>query len=300
MPCSLFMHTVLLIQCKEQHLKIKIANADVLFWTPNCHTKKSDLYLADGIIEAIEDSGNNINNFTPDKLIDAKGKLVIPGFINCHTHAYMSVFRNWADDLAFDEWLFKKIIPAEDAIKPEDAYWCNFLSCIEMIKTGTTCFADMHMFTHQSVKAATESGMRAVISRGLIGESMDDPATKTRLAMALEEMDAAKGNMRVSFMMAAHAIYTCGERLLRELPDIALEKNTGLHIHVSEGKTEYNNCIKEHGLTPTAYLDSLDFFRAPTLAAHCVNLTEEDIDILTKKKVSAVTNPISKIGRAHV
>ena len=283
-------------------MKIKIANADVLFWTPNCHTRRADLYLADGIIESIEsrpieDSGNNsaANNFTADHVIDGKGKLVIPGLVNCHTHAYMSAFRNWADDLAFDEWLFKKILPAEDALKPEDAYWCNLLSCLEMIKTGTTCFADMHMFTHQSVRAATESGLRAVISRGLVGESMDDPAARTRLAEALEEMDAAAGNSRISFMLAAHAIYTCGEDLLRKLPDMALEKNIGLHIHVSEGRTEYDNCIKERGCSPVSYLDSLDFFRVPTLAAHCVHLAEGDIEILAARKVSAAANPVSNM-----
>jgi 5-methylthioadenosine/S-adenosylhomocysteine deaminase len=149
----------------------------------------------------------------------------------------MSAFRNYADDLPFDDWLFKKILPAEDAMTAEDAYWCNLLSCMEMIKTGTTCFADMHMFKHKSVRAAAESGMRAVISRGLIGESTNDGAAKIRLAEAFEEMGDAAGNSRISFMLGPHAIYTCGEQLLKELPDIALEKNLKSHIHLSEGRT---------------------------------------------------------------
>ena len=207
----------------------------------------------------------------------------------------MSIFRNYADDLPFDEWLFKKILPAEDALLPEDAYWCNLLSCMEMIRTGTTCFTDMHLFKHQSVRAAVESGMRAVISRGLVGESMDDPAAKSRLDEAFEEMEGARGQKRLCFTLGPHAIYTCGEALLRELTDIALEKNLPLQIHLSESRFEYDSSIKEHGLSPTAYLESLGFFRAPVLAAHCVHLSDEDIKILANRGVSVATNPVSNM-----
>jgi 5-methylthioadenosine/S-adenosylhomocysteine deaminase len=288
-------------------MKIKIKNAKVLFWEPKCHARQTDLYLADGLIAAIGDSEEHVlseqvlskqvpgKDFVADKVIDANGKLVIPGLINCHTHAYMSVFRNYADDLPFDEWLFKKIMPAEDALKAEDAYWCNLLSCLEMIKTGTTCFVDMHMFKQQSVRAVTESGMRAVISRGLVGESADDPAAKARLAEAFEEMEAAAGNSRITFMLGPHAIYSCGEGLLRELPSIAKEKNLGLNIHVSESRNEFDTCMQKHGCSPVAYLNSLDFFNVPTLAAHCVHLTGEDIKILAARKVSVAANPVSNM-----
>jgi 5-methylthioadenosine/S-adenosylhomocysteine deaminase len=272
-------------------LNIKIENADVLFWKPSCHIRQEDLFLAEGQIKAVGETGIDFN---PDRIINGSGKLVIPGLINCHTHAYMSIFRNYADDLPFDKWLFQKIMPVEDALTPEDAYWCNLLSCLEMIKTGTTCFTDMHMFKHQSVRAASESGLRAMISRGLVGETADDPAARKRLEEAFEEMDASE-NSRITFMLGPHAIYTCGEALLRELPAIARKKNVGLQLHLSESRTEFDNCMEKHGCTPTAFLDSLGFFSVPVLAAHCVHLTNEDIEILARRKVSVAANPVSNM-----
>ena len=269
-------------------MNIIIEKADVLFLNP-FHTEKTDIYISDGIIKSV---GKN-ENFRADRVINGSGKLVMPGLINCHTHAYMSAFRNFADDLPFNEWLFNKIMPAEDAMTSEDAYWCNLLSCLEMIKTGTTCFADMHMFKNRSVEAACESGLRAVISRGLVGESPDDPAAKTRLAEAYEEMET--GNSRVTFMLGPHAIYTCGEKLLRELPDIANKKNLKLNIHLAESRPEFDDCMSKHGCTPAAYLESLGFFYAPVLAAHCVHITDEDIEILAERKVSAALNPVSNM-----
>ena len=272
-------------------LKIKITNAEVLFWEPECHTRREDLFLSDGLITAVGAPPGG--EWAADQVIDGRGKLVIPGLVNCHTHAYMSLFRNYADDLPFDDWLFKKIMPAEDAMKAEDAYWCNLLSCLEMIKTGTTCFVDMHMFKHQSVRAATESGMRAMISRGLVGESLENLSVRTRLDEAFEEMEGA--NSRIGFMLGPHAIYTCGEALLRELPNLALEKGLGLNIHILEGKTELEDTMKKHGCSTVAYLDSLGFFKAPTLAAHCVYVNDEDIRILAARGVSVASNPVSNM-----
>ena len=274
-------------------MSIIIKNADVLFWEPTCHVRREDLFLAGGQIAAVGKVSGDFPTI-PLRVIDGSGKLVIPGLVNCHTHAYMSIFRNYADDLPFDKWLFQKIMPAEDALTAEEAYWCNLLSCLEMIKTGTTCFTDMHMFKHQSVRAASESGLRAVISRGLVGESADDPAARKRLEEAFEEMDAA-GNSRITFMLGPHAIYSCGEALLRELPAIALEKNLGVQIHLSESRKEFDDCMQKHGSTPAAFLDSLGFFSVPVLAAHCVHLTDADIEILAGRKVSVATNPVSNM-----
>jgi len=251
-----------------------------------------DLFIENGKIAGI---GQAPAGFVAQKVIDARNKLVMPGLINSHTHAYMSVFRNYADDLSFEDWLFGKIMPAEDALEPEDAYWCNLLSCLEMIGTGTTCFLDMHMFAGQSVRAVQESGLRAVISRGLVGKSPQDPAATLRLNQAFEEMEAAKGNDNIRFMLAPHAIYSCRGPLLEYLGELAREKGLGLHIHVAESQNEFDNCLKEHGCSPVKYLDSLHVFQAPTVAAHCVHLTEEDMEILAERGVSVATNPVSNM-----
>ncbi len=256
------------------------------------NAQQRDLFIENGQIVGI---GQAPAGFVPDKVINARDKLVMPGLINSHTHAYMSVFRNYADDLSFEDWLFGKIMPAEDALEPEDAYWCNLLSCLEMIATGTTCFLDMHMFPGQSVRAVQESGMRAVISRGLVGKAPDDSAATLRLSQAFEEMEAAKGNDNIRFMLAPHAIYSCGSPLLKYLGELAREKNLGLHIHVAESQNEYNSCLKEHGCSPVKYLDSLGVFQVPTVVAHCVHLTDEDMEILAQRGVSVATNPVSNM-----
>ena len=111
--------------------------------------------------------------FAAERVIDGAGKLLIPGLINAHTHAYMTVFRNYADDLLFNDWLFGKILPLEDQLTPEDCYWGTLLACMEMLSTGTTCFNDMYIFTEAAAKAVSECGMRAVMSRGLTGGADD-------------------------------------------------------------------------------------------------------------------------------
>jgi len=276
-------------------LNITVKNADVLFLEPDCKTEKIDVHISGSEIAAV---GPAVN-FTADRIIDGSGKLLVPGLINCHTHAYMTGFRNFADDLPFNDWLFNKIMPAEEIITSEDAYWCNLLSCLEMIRTGTTCFADMHMFKNQSVKAAAESGLRAVISRGLVGENITDPAAQTRINEAFDEMDYAARNSRITFMLAPHAIYTCGEDLLRGLPGIAANKKIGLNIHIAESKYEFDTSMQKHGCSPAAYLNSLNFFDVPVLAAHCVYSTEKDIEIYARHNVSIVTNPVSNMKLAN-
>ncbi|MCL2093748.1 MAG: amidohydrolase [Treponema sp.] len=273
-------------------MRLTIKNARVLLWEPHCQIREKDVHIDGSLISQV---GKAEEGFEAQRVIDAQGKLLMPGLINCHGHAYMSLFRNYADDLPFDDWLFKKIMPAEDAMKSEDAYWCNLLSCLEMIKTGTTCYTDMQMFKHMSVRSARESGMRAVISRGLVGDSPQDQAARTRLDEAFEEMDAAAGESRISFMLGPHAIYTCGEALLKELPDMALERGIGQQIHILEGKTELEDSLKNHGCSSIKYLESLDFFRAPTLAAHCVHIDQEDIEILARRGVSVASNPMSNM-----
>ena len=150
--------------------------------------KETSIYIEEDKIVAI---GEAPEGFAEDKLIDGKDKLVIPGLVNCHTHSYMAFMRNVADDLSFMDWLFGTIDPIEQQMTDEDTYWGACLAIIEMMKSGTTCFNDMQMNIHQTTRAVKESGMRAVISRGLVG-SGNDEAGQIRLAQAYEERDAAK------------------------------------------------------------------------------------------------------------
>ncbi len=236
-------------------------------------------------------------DFKADTLIDGHNRLLMPGMVNSHTHAYMSVFRNLADDLAFEDWLFGRISPLEDKLLLNDCYWGNMLSCLEMIKSGTTCFVDMHMALKQSVLAAQESGMRAVITRGLVGSDRHDDGGTKRIREAFEEYEFAKDNDydRIKFMLGPHAIYTCGKDYLAGIAELAKERNFGINIHLSETKHEVEECIKNNGMSPVKYIESLGLLDVPAIAAHCVYLDDEDIAILKNRNVSVATNPASNM-----
>lgn len=253
--------------------------------------KEYDILIENGIITYI---GKPIEAKKDETVIEANGKLAIPGFINCHTHSYMSLFRNLADDVDFETWLFKSIMPLEDALSDEDAYYGAMLSCIEMLKSGTVCFLDMHMFKGMTVKAAMECGMRAVLSRGLVGYG-DDEGGQRRINETLFEKETFCNDERYSVMLGPHAIYTTDEAYLKKVLALAKKEGLGIHIHVSETKNEFETCLNERGMTPVEYLDSIGMFDVRTVVAHCVYLTDGDIDILSKKGVYVAHNPKSNM-----
>lgn len=248
------------------------------------------IYVAGDLIAGIDEMPAG---FSGDEVVEGRNRLVIPGLINAHTHTYMSMMRNSADDLPFMEWLFERVSPIEDQLTGEDAYWASLLSQIEMIRSGTTTFNDMQMHIHQTTKAVRESGMRAVICRGLVGDAYD--REDTRLREALEEMEDGKDCSRLTFLLGPHAPYTCGPDYLRMVADTAKTMGIGIHIHLSESVTEIENMRKEHDCTPIEYAARAGVFEVPTIAAHCVQLEGEDISILARHHVSVVTNPASNM-----
>ncbi len=244
------------------------------------------------------------------KIIDAAGKLVMPGLINAHTHAYMSLFRNYADDRDFWDWL-AAVQKVEEDMTEEDCYWGTLLNAIEMIKTGTTCFVDMNIKTAKpgmstgpessSAGAANDAGMRAVITRGLSGNA-DDEDSLMKFGRVLKEIETFKGNERVKFWFGPHAPYSCMADYLVKLTNAAKEHGAGITIHLSESTGEVENMIKEHGVTPIKYVADLGVFDVPTIAAHCVQATDDDIQIMKEKGVSVAMNPKSnmKLGNGFM
>jgi len=252
----------------------------------------ADIAIRDGVIVSMDGAPAE---FVPDTVIDGEGKLCMPGLVNAHTHAYMSLFRSYADDVAFGEWLFGRILPKEDTLTPEDAYWGTMLSCIEMIKSGTTSFCDMHLFAGIPAKAAHDAGMRAVITRGLTGSD----GGERRIAEALSEWNEWKHDPLITGMLAPHAIYTCDEPFLRRLIEVAEETGLGINIHLSESQKEIDDCYAAHGCSPVEYLTKLGMFAHKTLAAHCVHLSELDIMLLAENGVSVAHNPKSNLKLAN-
>lgn len=253
--------------------------------------RETSLYIEEDRITGI---GDKPAGFSADKVIDGTDKLVIPGLINCHTHSYMSFMRNVADDLSFMDWLFGTIDPIEQQMTDEDTYWGANLAIIEMMKSGTTCFNDMQMNIHQTTRAVKESGMRAVICRGLVG-SGNDEAGQTRLRQAYEERDAAKDCDRLTFKLGPHAPYTCDDEFLKVVAAEAKKENMGIHVHLSESGSEISQIQEKYGCTPIALAEKCGIFDVPAIAAHCVQVTDDDIAILKRKNVSVVTNPASNM-----
>lgn len=229
------------------------------------------------------------------EVIDAKNRLIMPGLINMHTHAYMCLFRNYADDVSFDEWLFRRIMPVEDVIEREDAYWMNMLGMIEMIESGTTCFSDMHMFEGQSCKAAKEAGLRAYIGRGLVGDDIGGDGAG-RIGEMLREKAEYESDT-IKFIVSPHAIYSCSEKLLSQVAELAAKEGLLKQTHLSESVKEVEDCYEKHGISPVELLDRAGFLE-DSILAHCAQVSESDIDLIRRRNATVVTNPASnaKLG----
>lgn len=252
----------------------------------------TDIYIRNGIIQKI---GTSVP-IDAYEVIDAKNQLVMPGLINMHTHAYMSCLKNYADDVPFNEWLFDRIMPVEDKLSHEAAYWSSLLACIEMIKTGTTCFVDMHMFQSQSCRAASQAGMRAFIGRGLVGEDLYGDG-KGRFMEAITEKNKCENDL-IRFILSPHAIYSCSEKILRQINEEAHKLGMLKQIHLSESVFEVETAIEKYGKSPVEFLSDIGFLDSNTILAHCAKLSDRDIELIGKYNSSVVTNPASnaKLG----
>lgn len=224
-----------------------------------------------------------------EEVIDGSNSIIMPGLINSHTHVGMAMFKGYGDGLPLDEWLNKKIFPIEAKLKPEHVYWSTMLSCMEMIKSGTTCFSDMYYFMDQTEKATIDIGMRGFLSRGLIDI---DGNGEEKLKQALKHMKIK--HPRISWGFGPHAIYTCSEEYLKKIKESAGKKK--IHMHVSETKKEFDDCMKKHKKTPVEYLNDIGMIDENFIGAHGCYLTENDIDIL--KKSTIVNNPCSNMKLA--
>ena len=226
-------------------------------------------------------------DFIPDKIINGADRLVIPGLVNTHTHAAMTLLRHRADDLPFMAWLFDNILPMEKRLQDGDVYWGTMLAACEMLRSGTTCYNDMYFPMEEMVRACRDSGLRAVLSEGLVdGNDLDAASNEIKEYRKLE---------RLTFTLAPHAAYTCAPAYVRQIAEKAKELCVGIHTHISESRDENAQIKEKYGMTPFEYFESAGLFELPAVAAHCVHLTDHDIEIAVKYNVSVATNPISNL-----
>lgn len=271
-------------------MNILIKNALAIL--PEGCVENTAVYIKDGVIVSV----NSVpETFVPDKIIDAEDKLLVPGFVNSHTHVHMTALRNRADDLNFMTWLFDKVMPMEDKLTAEDAYWSIQLACMEMLESGTTTFLDMHMFPDVVVRATLDAGMRAVISRGFQGGRDDPEGGSRRIREAKADIEKYKGIPTINFMLAPHAPYTCDGSYLTEIAALADEMKLGINTHLSESLDEQNTIMQRYGMTPAEYYDKYGILRQNTVCAHCVYLSESDMALLAERGTSVAHNAASNL-----
>ena len=230
-----------------------------------------------------------------EKIINAEGHLAMPGLINAHTHAAMTLLRSYADDLELMSWLNDEIWPAEDKMGAEDIYWGTMLAIAEMIRGGTTTFADMYgPFMEKVAQAVTESGIRASLARGCVGVSdPNEQKIAENIALYEEYNNSADGRIKVWF--GPHAPYTCSSAYLEKLAQAAWDHHSGIHVHLSETTDELRQIRENYTLSPVEYLAKVGIFDGPCLAAHGVWLNDEEIAYLAERKVSVVHNAVSNM-----
>ncbi|MFW6206089.1 MAG: amidohydrolase family protein, partial [Gemmatimonadota bacterium] len=234
----------------------------------------------------------------PDRVIDGRGLQAFPSLKNGHTHAAMTLFRGWGDDLPLMEWLETHIWPAERRMQPEDVYHGTRLAILEMIRSGTTYFNDMYWHADQVARAVEELGVKAHVGSVFIDHGDDDVAAEWRATVLrqLEALDHLPDRVRVA--IAPHAIYTVSPENLAWLGERAREHDLLLHIHLSETREEVDGCVAEHGVRPTHLLDRVGLLGPNLIAAHGVYLDAEELAMLGEAGATVVTNPTANLKLA--
>ncbi|MEW5954505.1 MAG: amidohydrolase [Bacillota bacterium] len=259
--------------------------------------ENGEIAVKDSLIIHVGPRGALPADFVPDKIIDAHRQVALPGFVNCHTHAAMTLLRGYADDLPLMQWLEEKIWPVEANLQREDIYWGTMLCCLEMIRSGTTTFADMYFAMDRVAGAVEKSGLRASLCRGMIGVGPNGEQALEESREFVEQWHGGAGG-RVTAMFGPHAPYTCPPEYLKRVMNLAGQLNVGIHIHLAETGTEVENIKKQYGTTPIQLMENTGLFEYPVLAAHCVHLAEEDMAILARRGVGIAHNPESNMKLA--
>jgi len=254
--------------------------------------EKKDVFIEGNKIKKI---GNNLNLRATEKIDGKKEKAVIPGLINCHTHAAMSLFRGYGDDLPLKEWLEKKIWPAEAKLTEEDVYWGTKLACLEMIKTGTTCFNDMYWYSEAVIKVSEEIGLRAMVGPLIIDFSKK--GSRENFEKIYKNFQVEKSGL-VDIAVAPHSIYGASKENLIWAKNFSKKNHLILHTHLSETEKEVKDCLKKFKMRPIEYLDKIGFLNENCVLTHSIWLNEKEIKILAKRKCSVVYNPCSNMKLA--
>ncbi|WP_339277827.1 amidohydrolase [Paenibacillus sp. FSL W8-0426] len=254
-------------------------------------------YLGDIRMEGdrIVAMGSQVSAEPGDDILEGNGMLAMPGLINAHQHTPMSLLRAFCDDLKLMDWLDRKMLPAEARMTPEDIYWGAKLSMAEMIRSGTTAFADMYIHMDEIAEAVAETGMRASLTRGMVFME-DDGGARLREAVDLVQRWSGQAEGRITTMYGPHSPYTCPPGPLREVIEMAGSEQVPIHIHLAETREETVKIREKYGMTPAEYLENTGLFeKTHVLLAHGVHLNRRDIARLKGMRGGVAHNPVSNL-----
>ena len=258
--------------------------------------KECDIHIDKGRIARICDVASAVDDSA--EVMDCKGKVAMPGFVNMHTHAGMAMMRGVGEDVAFHEWL-AKIWEIEKNIDEEYVYHATKIACLEMLKTGTTSFNDQYWHMTQAYKAAEELGLRSFLSYVICDRNDPDEAERQKKeCVRMYEMSKSWSDMS-SFVLSVHAIYSVSKSMILWSKDFARKNGLRLHIHLSETEREVSDCMEQHdGMSPVEYLDSLGVLGPDVIAAHALWLSDKDMELLARRGVTCVHNINSNLKLA--
>lgn len=256
--------------------------------------RATDLYIEGKYIKEI---GENLS-LHADKIIDGSRKAVIPGLVNGHTHAAMTLFRGFGDDMPLMPWLEEKIWPNEAKMTREDIYWGNKLACLEMIKSGTTTFFDMYQRPRVTADVTEEMGLRGIIAGVCFDGFQEEEAEKCKRHNEKLIQEAGSYSKRIRFSIGPHAIYTVSGELLKWADQFAKANQMPIHLHLAETEWEVDYSIKQFGLSPVRYLYKLGILSPRLIVAHGIYVDDDEIRMLADHDVKVVHNPASNLKLA--
>jgi 5-methylthioadenosine/S-adenosylhomocysteine deaminase len=285
------------MEVKMEKLDLLIKNVDIITMDDESMLIKDGyIGIKDGKISII----SNIlpNNIYSEKQIDGKGKIAMPGLVNAHSHSAMTLMRNYADDIALEAWLFNNIFPIEAKLTEKDVYWGTMLGIAEMLKSGVVAFADMYMFMDEVARAVTETGIKANICKSPVqffegGELKRLDKSQGTIDYYNKYHNSADGRIKV--FVEIHSTYMFNEKTLLNAASLAKQLNTGIHIHLLETTTEVESSKRDYGMTSVEICKNTGVLDVPVLAAHCVHMSDNDLEVMKQMGCNIVHNPTSNL-----
>jgi 5-methylthioadenosine/S-adenosylhomocysteine deaminase len=296
--CFLLIASSLLAQAKKETADLIITGGTVLTMNGSrtIYEKGAVVVKGDAIVFAGLGSDATVK-YSAIQTIDARGSLVLPGFINGHTHVPMTLFRGLHDDVTLNDWLYKYIFPAEKQnVNEEFVRWGTRLAAAEQIRSGVTTFADMYYFEDAVAEETKAAGMRGVLGETFLDFPAPDNKSQTEMLTYTEKfLKKWQGDPLIHAAVAPHSIYTCSAKTLEDSAALARKYHAPILIHTSEMKKEWDDSEKQHGMSPVRYLDSLGILGPDVVSAHCIFVDATDQKLLAERHVGCVHNPSSNM-----